>query len=636
MRRMEMISSILALALTAAMIPAAEAQQAESAGGTQEADARARTMDTLWGSRDAAMDKAADHRTAWFTHDRYAMFIHWSLFTQASSTWNGKKYYGIAEWLMHPAMADVSPEDYAKLAGKFNPESFDADAWVQFFKRIGVKNVVITAKHHDGFAMFKSKADNFNIVDATPYRRDPLKELAVACQKAGIRFGFYYSQYQDWREQGSAAVAWDDPEQTRSFDRYFERKALPQVRELLQNYGPISVVWFDTPGTMGEKYSRQLVDLVKQYQPQALINSRIGNGVGDYATYGDNEVPRVSPSGVWEAVDTTNDSWGYSVTDYNWKSPTELLHRLISTAARGGTYMINMGPKADGTFPEIPRAALLDVGDWLKTHGTTIYGSGRSPWSVAQPWGDVTTGANGLFLHVFEWPTDGATSIALYGLQGKVRRAVLLDGGAELPVDTEGDWTRITLPQVKPGSLVPVVSLEMDGEYRVKDADVIAAHLPSSLIAERAACENCKLAPIGWMERFGEWKTANSLTGWQSGAQALWKVQVHKSGLYKVAVDFSVNSDADFSEWEVGVGGKRYTFEAHYTGEQEVTDRTGRRQYWGSLIPRYRRQDVGTIALGAGAQEVTIRPITADESVAAVKITALRLVPVTLSNAVED
>ena len=149
--------------------------------------------------------------------------------------------------------------------------------------------------------MFKSKVDKFNIVDVTLYRRDPLKELAKACQRAGIRFGFYYSQYQDWREQGLAAVAWDYPQQTHSFDRYLERKALPQVRELLRNYGPISVVWFDTPGTMGEKYSRQLVDLVKKYQPQALINSRIGNGVGDYSTYGDNEVPRVSPSGVWEA-----------------------------------------------------------------------------------------------------------------------------------------------------------------------------------------------------------------------------------------------------------------------------------------------------------------------------------------------
>ena len=628
----------MALALMAGLGTALHAK--ERAEPTATADAgktntpdkqQPRTMNDLWGSRDATAQSASDPRTAWFTQDRYAMFIHWGLFSQAASTWNGKKYYGIAEWLMHPAMAGVSKNDYATLASQFDPQSFDADAWVAFFKRAGVKNIVITAKHHDGFAMFKSKVDTFNIVDGTPYKRDPLKELAQACHKAGIRFGFYYSQYQDWREQGSAAVAWDDPAQKNSFDAYFQHKALPQVRELLRNYGPISVVWFDTPGTMGEKYSRQLVNLVKKYQPQALINSRIGNGVGDYSTYGDNEVPRVSPPGVWEAVDTTNDSWGYSVTDYNWKSPQELLHRLISTTARGGTYMINMGPRADGSFPDIPQAALTEVGDWLKRNGETIYGVQRSPWSIAQPWGDVTTGQNGLYLHVFDWPAGGTHSVALYGLQGKVRGARLLDGGTNLAVAQDGDWTRITLPDRRPDALVPVVALDMDGDYRVKDADIIAAETPSTVIAERAKCNGCTFTPVGWMERFGEWKAANSLTGWTPGSLATWTAQVQQPGIYKLRVEYSVNSTADFSEWEISVGDARYSFEAHYTGEREVKGRTDRRQFWGALDPRYRRQDIGTIILGGGAQAITVRPLTGNGTAASVKITALRLEPMPIA-----
>jgi alpha-L-fucosidase len=384
---------------------------------------------------------------------------------------------------------------------------------------------------------------------------------------------------------------------------------------------------------MGEKYSRQLVDLVKKYQPQALINSRIGNGMGDYATYGDNEVPRISPAGVWEAVDTTNDSWGYSLTDINWKSPQELAHRLISTAARGGTYMINMGPKADGTFPEIPRAALLDLGDWLTRHGQTIYGARPSPWSVAQPWGDVTTGSDGLYLHVFDWPVGGSHSISLYGLQGKVRRALLLDGGMELTVTVDGNWTRITLPDGRPDSLVPVVSLDMDGEYGVKDSDVITAEQPSFLIAERATCTGCKLAAVGWMERFGEWKTANSLTDWHSDGKASWTAQVERAGLYKLAIDLSAGGDADFSEWEIAAGDRRYTVEAHYTGERAVTSRTGRRAFWGVLDPRFRQQAVGAIMLDAGVQSLSIRPLTTDGSATSVKVSALRLTPMPINNA---
>jgi len=221
----------------------------------------------------------------------------------------------------------------------------------------------------------------------------------------------------------------------------------------------------------------------------------------------------------------------------------------------------------------------------------------------------------------------GTHSVALYGLQGNVRRARLLSGAGDLAVVRAGDWTRITLPDRRPDGLVPVVSLEMDGPYSVSDGEIIAAETSSSLIAERARCTACKLTPIGWMERFGEWKSANSLTEWKAGSQAAWKAQVQTPGLYKLKVDLSVNGTADFSEWELRVGDRRYTFEAHYSGERESSVRTGRRKFWGNLDPRYRRQDIGAIRLDGGEQTITIRPLTQDGTAASAKITALQFDP---------
>ena len=427
-------------------------------------------MSDLWGSQKASSANPIGEHGAWFSQDKYALFIHWGLFSHTEGKWDGQNYFGIVEWLMHPAMANIPPEKYHAISQKFKPDSFNAQAWVDFAKRIGVKTIVITAKHHDGFAMYKSKADSFNVVDATPFKRDPIEELSETCAKAGIRFGFYYSQYQDWREQGGANIDWSDPKQKNSFDAYFKRKALPQVRELLTNYGDIAIAWFDTPGPMDKGYSAQLVDLVRKLQPKALINSRIGNDLGDYATLGDNQVPRVKHGGLWETVDTTNNSWGYTALDSSWKTPSELARRLISTVARGGSYMINMGPHADGTFPEIPDLSLRKVGAWLQRHGESIYGAQASPWSSAQPWGDVTVGKRGLYLHIFDWPDDASRSISLYGIGGKVRAAKLLDDDMPLSVASENGWTTVTLPERKPDSIVPVILLEMEGDYMARNA----------------------------------------------------------------------------------------------------------------------------------------------------------------------
>ena len=583
-------------------------------------------MSDLWGSQKASSANPIGEHGAWFSQDKYALFIHWGLFSHTEGKWDGQNYFGIVEWLMHPAMANIPPEKYHAISQKFKPDSFNAQAWVDFAKRIGVKTIVITAKHHDGFAMYKSKADSFNVVDATPFKRDPIEELSETCAKAGIRFGFYYSQYQDWREQGGANIDWSDPKQKNSFDAYFKRKALPQVRELLTNYGDIAIAWFDTPGPMDKGYSAQLVDLVRKLQPKALINSRIGNDLGDYATLGDNQVPRVKHGGLWETVDTTNNSWGYTALDSSWKTPSELARRLISTVARGGSYMINMGPHADGTFPEIPDLSLRKVGAWLQRHGESIYGAQASPWSSAQPWGDVTVGKRGLYLHIFDWPDDASRSISLYGIGGKVRAAKLLDDDMPLSVASENGWTTVTLPERKPDSIVPVILLEMEGDYTARNAIGVNPNFASTLIAERAKCTGCSIEDVAWMEHFGEWKSAPSATNWKAGSRAMWTVVVKQPGFYKAFIDYSVNVDGDVTQWELSSQKASQPFEAIYTGARDNVERSPRRKFWGDGDPRFREQDIGTIQLFSGQQVVTIRPMMGDERSSKVKVTALRLV----------
>ena len=219
-------------------------------------------------------------RGDWFHHDKFGMFIHWGLYSEAAGVWNGKTYFGIAEWLMR--QAQIPAREYAALADRFNPAEFNAESWVNLAKSSGMSYIVITAKHHDGFAMFESQASTFNICHATPFRRDPIRELADACQREGMKLGFYYSQYQDWHEPDAAGNTWDFPA-LGNFDRYLRNKALPQIRELLTNYGPVALMWFDTPGSISPAASQELLDLVRKLQPDCLVNSRIGNGLGDYA-----------------------------------------------------------------------------------------------------------------------------------------------------------------------------------------------------------------------------------------------------------------------------------------------------------------------------------------------------------------
>lgn len=502
--------------------------------------ASAQDMEKMWGESVVKLRAENADRGQLFDEGNYAMFIHWGVYSQLANKVDGKTYYGIGEWIMNPRMAGIPVEEYKRLAGTFNPVKFDAKAIAGLAKDAGMKYIVITSKHHDGFAMYHSKACDFNIVDATPWKKDPMKELAAACREAGLGFGFYYSHNQDWTFPGGGNGPKTDADgNPASFDDYFVKKCLPQVKEITSEYGPIEIVWFDTPGKMPKKYVEQLVEVVRKNQPHALVSGRAGHGLGDYQTLGDMEVPRRNVEGMWESVDTTNDSWAYAWYDENWKSPKEILHRLIACVGRGGTYMLNIGPRGDGSVPERAARSLREAGVWLHRYPQVVYGTDASPWQHALPWGDVTRKGNKLFLAVFHWPASG--KLYLPGLKTPIACARLLKGRQSEVIahETSAGWTVLQLPPRAPETLVSVIEVECDGPPTADPVWGIDPNMGTEIPAEFATVDGAEQAEKRWMEKFGEWKRVVRVHDWKPGAKAVWEVDVLKPGDYCVHLTYS-------------------------------------------------------------------------------------------------
>ena len=383
--------------------------------------------------QDSESPAQRDARMAWWREARFGMFIHWGLYAVPAGVWNGKPVDGIGEWIMNSASIPVA--DYKKLAPQFNPTRFDAHAWVALAKAAGMKYIVITSKHHDGFAMYDSKADPFNIVQATPFKRDPLKELAVEAEKQGLKFGFYYSQDQDWTAPGGAAYQtgdhapptfhWDKA-QDGDFAGYLHRKALPQLKELLTNYQPSpAVIWYDTPTKdMTPQLASEFVALTNAH-PNLIWNNRLGGGyMGDTETPEQHIPAQGFPGKDWETCMTINDTWGYKSNDTNFKSAETLIRNLVDIASKGGNYLLNVGPDASGVIPAPEVERLREIGKWLDVNGESIYATGPTPfsgdhgsystsektvgegkpkWVPKWDW-RATTGKGKVYVHVFEWP----------------------------------------------------------------------------------------------------------------------------------------------------------------------------------------------------------------------------------------
>ena len=339
-----------------------------------------------------------DTKQQWFKEAKFGLFIHFGLYALLAGEYNGQKTENIAEWIMNDL--DIPREDYEKLASRFNPIHFNAKEIVSKAKSWGMRYIVLTSKHHEGFAMYDSKCSSYNIMN-TPYGKDLLKELKDECDRQGMKMGLYYSQAQDWDDSDGYMANKDNS--NKNFRRYLDEKCIPQLKEILTQYGDIALIWFDTPmGTTPEE-SQELVNVVKSIQPNCIVSGRIGNGLGEYMTTGDNFIPSVPFEGDWEVPATLNDTWGYSKFDHNWKNPEKLIRLLIKINARGGNYLLNIGPKADGTIPEESIQILDRVGGYVHDNEDSFFGTFRVP-QYAYEIQEVlfTAKPNKLFVHVVE------------------------------------------------------------------------------------------------------------------------------------------------------------------------------------------------------------------------------------------
>ncbi|MDW5290147.1 alpha-L-fucosidase [Formosa sp. PL04] len=499
-------------------------------------------MDEMWGDDQVSIDALKNGKGKLFDEGNFGMFIHWGLYSHLAGKWDGKTYYGIGEWIMNPRVANISPNEYMQVAKEFNPVNFDAKKIAKLAKDAGMKYIIITSKHHEGFAMFDSKVSDFNIVDATPFARDPMKELSAACHELGLGFGFYYSHNQDWTAPGgSGGPSTYDNGKAATFKDYFYNKCKPQVKEICTNYGQIDFVWFDTPGDMPKEYVVELADMVRELQPTAMMCSRVGHGMGDYASKGDMEVPTQNIPGLWETCDTNNDSWSFAWYDNNFKSPKVIVGRLIETVARGGSYLFNVGPDPNGVVPAIGVQFLEETGAWIKKYPQVVYAAGPSPWGHKLPWGDITTKGNSLYLSVFEWPKDG--KLYLPGLNAEIESLSLLNDkkNHDITFTKDGNWTIINLPIEAPDNVISVIDLKLNSPASELKVDVplgIYPNVENNLLVEFGEVTNAEADTVKWMEKFGEWKHVFQVSNWEDNGSVSWTVNVQKPGYYYLDLEY--------------------------------------------------------------------------------------------------
>ncbi|HYJ46720.1 MAG TPA: alpha-L-fucosidase [Pyrinomonadaceae bacterium] len=578
----------------------------------------AQTKKTAALASSSSAEKERDRRLEWFRDARFGLMIHWGLYSVPAGEWKGKLIPGLGEWIMNRARIPVT--EYEGLAKQFNPVKFNADEWVRMARDAGMKYIVITSKHHDGFAMYGSKVSRFNIVDSTPFKRDVMKELAEACHKYGLKLCFYYSQTQDWHEPDAVGNDWDFTDEGRkNFQRYLDEKVKPQVTELLTNYGPIGLIWFDTPRNITLEQSKELVDLVHRLQPDCLVSGRVGHGLGDYDSAGDNQISVGQVRRDWETPVTMNDTWGFKRDDTNWKPTGILVQQLVQVSSRGGNYLLNVGPTSEGLIPRESVERLTEVGRWLKVNSEAVYGAAPSPFPYELPWGLITTKPGKMFLHVFNWPQK---ELVLYGLKSRVRHAYLLSNKGKLKFTQQDDAKmdhyalNIQLPGPAPDKYDSVIVLELQGDV-VADASLLqqpdsSVTLPAFLSeVHKAGGEGLRFDSRGVAER---WLNKDE---WLS-----WDFKVSRPGTFDVVL---LTSEQKYGrDWEGGhtvdveVAGQKLKGTVENNGKEE----NPANPYWKYVISKVGRVRVDK----PGKYSLELKP----ETIRAEKKLGLTLVSVKL------
>lgn len=485
-----------------------------------------------------------EERMAWWQEARFGMFIHWGIYSIPAGFYKGEAQTNSAEWIMNKGKIPIA--EYEKYATRFNPQKFDAKEFVALAKQAGMKYMVITAKHHDGFSMFGSKSSTYNIVDATPFKRDVLKELAKACQEEGIRFGFYYSQAQDWHHPGGMGNNWDSTMTRVSSDEYVYEKALPEVKQLLTDYGPIAIFWWDTPRKMTKKVVDSLYHITTALQPSIITNDRLGEDYpGDHKTF-ERQGPRFKPEAkYWELCQPISGSWGYRSDDDNFKPIPTLIRNIIDQSSKGGNYLLNVSPTSEGTLRPEAVERLKAIGSWMDKNGEAIYGTQASP--VTEPdWGRITmktiAGKGLLYLHVYDWKDGASLPIRL---NNKIEECYLLtDPNRAFKTTPIDEGIQVTLTGSAPDSVASVIVLKLTDQPNALPQKPLGEDSEGLVVlpAIRAQYENLQ----GPGAQYDEHR--DCVGTWNSGtARVYWKFTVETPGTFSLKGKVAGKEDSEFT-----------------------------------------------------------------------------------------
>lgn len=510
-------------------------------------------------------------RAKWFVDDRFGMFIHWGLYSGAEGTWKGEnlRYKNdYAEWIQYRNR--ISKEEYLTLLDRFDWENINVEEWVLLAKKSGMNYVTLTAKHHDGFALWNSKSDPYNIYVESDAKRDIVKELADACKKHGLKIGLYYSHWIDWGHK----YGWDHtmevyPITAEQYDQYWQQKVMPQMRELLSNYGDIGIIWFDmwihhSNTIVSKKQLEQLKTLIRELQPDCLINSRLGLSIDedpdvDFRTLGDNQFGNEKLEYPWQTPGTVAHSWGFNAYENQWKSTTSLLKALIGNVSLNGNFMLNIGPRANGDVPYEISSRLIEIGKWLAENGESIYGAGAFDLNSDQhDWGSITykedqTGNHKVYLHIFNWPLN--KKLVVTGIKNAPQKLYLLADQKHTLLNFEhnGVLTNINLPDNAPNPFVSVVVLEYDKKPS-SDNNLVAQKVTGGFSLNG----NNLATPIKSknIAKSGKYLSIPGHTQINGTESFLWKIFLDKPQTFYIDASYSFQGKPNSGKLTVKVNGK--------------------------------------------------------------------------------
>lgn len=562
-----------------------------------------------------------NERVQWWRDAKFGMFIHWGVYSVPAGEWKGKKVGGYAEHLMRKER--ISRKDYLAIAQNFNPVLFNADEWIANAKKAGMNYFIITAKHHDGFALYDSKVSDFDIIDQTPFKRDPMAELAAAAKKQGMKFGFYYSHAFDWEHPDAPGNDWEyknpggdsllgganwfdnHPEWLPKAVKYVDEKAIPQIKELINKYHP-DILWFDTPHKLPLSENIRILKAIRKTDPNVVVNGRLarsGSGnFGDYTNTADRPAefrPVAEPD--WEAIPTTNESYGYSKFDDSHKSAAFFIQLLAKAASRGGNLLMNIGPKGDGAFDERDLKILAGIEKWIDKNAEGIYKTKQSSLPL-QSWGVSTQKDNRLYLHVFDWPKDALLYVG--GLQSKVKQAYFLTDLKKTKLDIKRESDKdffIPLPKMAPDTSNTIIVLDLEEIIKTDGIRYVATNADCRLLAFDANLSK------GF--RFGDGKTNRYYAeGWTSKEQQVsWDFRTSSAQQFKVSIKYLAGNDAG-GNYSFNIDGKNYNQDVIPGGNKVIT------------------QEVANFTLEKGIHQITIKPNTIQKEL--MKLLEVTLEPV--------